>query len=66
MLTPMADDLPEAREHQAEILAQCGHLFEAGHLQVHVAHRLPLAEAAEAHRLIERGGVTGKIVLMVE
>lgn len=32
--------------------------------QMPVAHRLPLAEVAEAHRLMERGGVGGKILLI--
>jgi NADPH:quinone reductase-like Zn-dependent oxidoreductase len=31
-----------------------------------VARRMPLAEAAQAHRLLERGGVGGKIVLVTE
>jgi NADPH:quinone reductase-like Zn-dependent oxidoreductase len=30
---------------------------------VPVAHRLPLAEAANAHRLMLAGGINGKIVL---
>lgn len=29
-----------------------------------IAHRLPLAEAAEAHRIMERGGVGGKVLLV--
>lgn len=66
MLTPMVEDLPEARRNQAEILRQCGHLFDEGVLRVRLAERLALDEVAEAHRRIERGGVTGKIVLMVE
>ncbi|TAN80477.1 MAG: alcohol dehydrogenase, partial [Gallionella sp.] len=36
---------------------------EAGQLGVLVSHKLPLENAAEAHRLIEQGGVTGKIIL---
>jgi len=31
-----------------------------------VSHRLPLAQAAEAHRLIDAGGMIGKIVLTME
>jgi NADPH2:quinone reductase len=30
-----------------------------------IANRIPLAEARHAHELLEKGGVTGKIVLMV-
>ncbi len=35
-----------------------------GSLRMPIAHRLPLLEAAEAHRLIESRRVTGKILLM--
>jgi NADPH:quinone reductase-like Zn-dependent oxidoreductase len=35
----------------------------SGVIAMPVARRLPLTEAAEAHRLFERGGVGGKIVL---
>ena len=35
----------------------------AGDLAVPIARRLPLSEAREAHRLVERGGIGGKIVL---
>src|SRR5262249_3672039 len=31
-----------------------------------IAQRFPLAEARRAHELLEKGGVTGKIVLMVD
>jgi len=66
MLTPMYDDLHDARLHQADILTQCARLFDEGRLKVHVSHRLPLEDAAEAHRVIERGGLTGKVVLDVD
>ncbi len=45
-------------EHLAE-------LVDAGRLRPHVEHVLPLTEAARAHRLIETGHTTGKIVLTV-
>jgi NADPH:quinone reductase-like Zn-dependent oxidoreductase len=32
--------------------------------RVPIAHRLPLAEVARAHRLMEQGAVGGKIVLV--
>jgi NADPH2:quinone reductase len=32
---------------------------------VHVSHSLPLEQAAEAHRMIEAGGMVGKIVLTI-
>lgn len=38
-------------------------LVDEGQLRVPVARTLPLAEAAEAHRLLEEGHVAGKLVL---
>ncbi len=66
MLTPMYDDLAERRRHQTRILEECTHLFNQGELQVKVSHTLPLEAAAEAHRLIEQGGMTGKVVLTLD
>jgi NADPH2:quinone reductase len=63
MLTPMLRDLPEARAHHAQILAECGKLIEAGRLQVQVAQILDLEQAVEAHRQIETGHTQGKLVL---
>ncbi|MGQ9658628.1 MAG: zinc-dependent alcohol dehydrogenase family protein [Thermochromatium sp.] len=63
MLTPMLCDLPRARQHQAEILQRGGELIDRGELRVHVSQTFALAEAAEAHRLLEQGHVTGKLVL---
>jgi NADPH:quinone reductase-like Zn-dependent oxidoreductase len=40
-------------------------LTDTGKLRPHVAHTLPLAEAAKAHELIESGSIQGKIVLIV-
>lgn len=36
----------------------------AGRLRTRVARTLPFAEAAEAHRLVEAGGLQGKVVLV--
>jgi len=66
MLTPMYDGLTDARTHQAEILEQASRLFDQETLKIQVSHTLPLAEAAQAHRLIEQGGMVGKIVLVTE
>jgi enoyl reductase len=41
-------------------------LWEDGRLAVHVSATLPLAQATEAHRLIETGHVRGKVVLTRE
>ena len=63
MLTPQLRGLTAAREHQVDILRQCGELIDAGQLRLHVSRVLPLAQAAEAHRQIETGHTVGKVVL---
>ncbi len=63
MLTPMVLGLNDALAHHADILASCAGWMAEGKLKVHVSHRLPLVQAAEAHRLIAAGSMTGKIVL---
>ena len=45
-------------------LAELSRLADAGLLTPRVADTLPLASAAEAHRRMERGGATGKLVLL--
>jgi NADPH2:quinone reductase len=63
MLTPQLMHLHEERVRQRRILEQGAQLVDSGKLKVLVSHTLPLAEVAQAHRLIEQGGVSGKIVL---
>ena len=65
MLTPMLQDLPEAHEHQGDILNQCARLIDAGKLKPLVSKVLQLKDAAKAHGLIEGGHVQGKIVLTI-
>ncbi|WP_330319364.1 NADP-dependent oxidoreductase [Streptomyces platensis] len=38
-------------------------LVDTGALRVHLAHTLPLSDAAQAHRLIDSGTTMGKVVL---
>lgn len=64
MLTPMLRDLHEAREHHGEILRRCAGWIKSDRLSVHVSHTFPLAQAADAHRLIGEGHVQGKLVLL--
>jgi NADPH:quinone reductase len=66
MLTPQAMGLTDDRIRQREILEQGAALVEAGKLAVQVTRSLPLEQAAEAHRMIEAGGMTGKIVLTID
>ena len=56
----------EAERHQAEILQKCAGLFDEGKLRIELADTLPLAEATEAHRRIEGGGMQGKLVLRID
>jgi len=52
-------DPQRRRELTREVIA----LLAAGRIKPRVGARLPLAQAAEAHRLLESGAVLGKIVL---
>ena len=65
MLTPMLRDLAAARDKHIDILNQCALWADKGLLKLHVSKLLPLEAAAEAHRLIEAGHSTGKIVLTI-
>jgi len=66
MLTPQVMHLHDERVRQRKILEQGAALVDAGKLVVHVSHRLPLEQAAGAHRMIEAGGMIGKIVLTMD
>lgn len=63
MLTPQLLKLHDERIRQRKILEQGAQLVKAGQLGVLVSHRLPLEQAAEAHRLIEQSSMVGKIIL---
>ncbi|MEO1766030.1 zinc-dependent alcohol dehydrogenase family protein [Thiobacter aerophilum] len=65
MLTPTLLNLHEQRVHQRRILEEGARLVEADKLKVKVSHVLPLEEATRAHRMIEEGHTTGKIVLRI-
>lgn len=66
MLTPMLQGIVEAQQHHAEILEQCAKWIDAGKLKIQVSKTFPLFEAAKAHRLLENGSITAKIVLQIE
>ena len=66
MTTPQLMKLHDERIRQRRILEQCSKLIEDGDLGVLVSFALPLAEAQQAHRMIEQGGVMGKIILTME
>ena len=66
MLTPQVMHLHDERVRQRKILEQGAQLVEAGKLGVLMSMVMPLKDAAHAHRLIEKGGVTGKVVLVMD
>ncbi len=66
MLTPMLKGLVEEQIAQAKILEQCARLIDKQQLTIHVGQTFPLEQAAAAHRLLEGGSVTGKLVLLTE
>jgi len=66
MLTPLLQNLENEQRSQAKILEQCARLIDQGQLKIVVGQVFPLSEAAAAHRLIEAGGMTGKIVLSLQ
>ncbi|MGW4196493.1 NAD(P)H-quinone oxidoreductase [Streptomyces sp. NPDC005004] len=59
-----------SKEQKAEIVAevreQVWPMIESGAVQLVVDRRLPMSQAAEAHRLMEEGGHIGKILLVNE
>ena len=66
MLTPMYFGLTQARTHQTQILEYVARMIDDGRLRVHLSRTFPLAQAAEAHRLLEDGHLTGKLALTID
>ncbi|MBW1789575.1 MAG: zinc-binding dehydrogenase [Deltaproteobacteria bacterium] len=62
--TPLAPDLGKDNAWYRKTLTELLDLLAAGRIKPVVAERIPLAEAARAHELLERGGYAGKIVLI--
>lgn len=66
---PVADPARRISQHVVLVRPDSGLLeallrdVAAGLLRTRVAQTLPLAEAAQAHRLLEAGGLRGKVVL---
>jgi NADPH:quinone reductase-like Zn-dependent oxidoreductase len=61
---PLTPDLGKEPAWYRSTLAELLDLLAAGQIQPVVAARIPLAEAARAHELLERGGYAGKVVLV--
>lgn len=56
----------EARRAQTRILESAAPLFDSGELAISVSATLPLEQATEAHRMIEEGHTSGKVVLRID
>lgn len=63
MLTPQLMKMHDQRIRQRKILEEGAKLIEAGKLGVLVSRQMPLIEVGQAHKLIEKGGVMGKIIV---
>jgi NADPH:quinone reductase-like Zn-dependent oxidoreductase len=61
---PLAPDLGKDNAWYRETLTELLGLLAAGKIKPVVAERIPLAEAARVHELLERGGHAGKVVLV--
>lgn len=65
MTTPLYLGDQSARRRQTGILEEGSRLVDAGKLKVLVSETVPLEAAATAHRNVEAGHTTGKVVLKV-
>jgi NADPH:quinone reductase-like Zn-dependent oxidoreductase len=59
----LAEFAPTHNDWYRETLTELLNSLAAGSIKPAVAERIPLAEAARAHELLERGGHAGKVVL---
>jgi NADPH:quinone reductase-like Zn-dependent oxidoreductase len=66
MPAPSVFGWPEHRERQRRILEQAAAHFDAGDMRVEVGATFPLERAADSHRALEAGQVTGKAVLIMD
>jgi len=64
MLTPMLLGLDDRLAHQARIVAACLKRVAAGEIAPHICDRFGLSEVDEAHILLAKGSLAGKIVLV--
>jgi NADPH2:quinone reductase len=63
MLTPMLLGMQARLDHQAGLVAHGMQMLEQGKLEVHVGARYPLDDIVAAHRHLDSGSTTGKIVI---
>jgi NADPH:quinone reductase-like Zn-dependent oxidoreductase len=60
----LAEFAPAHIDWYCETLTELLDLLAAGRIKPVVAERIPLAKAARAHEVLERGGYAGKVVLV--
>jgi NADPH:quinone reductase-like Zn-dependent oxidoreductase len=63
---PLTPDLSKDNRWYRKTLAELLDLLAEGKIKPVLAERIPLAEAARAHDLLERGGYAGKVVLVTD
>lgn len=66
MLTPQLTNHLDAQLAQTKILEQCSRLIDQGGLKIHLHQTFPLEEAAQAHKILEAGGMMGKLALVMD
>ncbi len=66
MPAPSVFGWPEHRERQRAILEEAAVNFDSGDLRVQVGATFPLEQAADAHRALETGQVTGKVAVTMQ
>ena len=66
MLSPQIFGLDDRLRSQAAILEKAVGLAVDGTLKAHIAAEFSLADAAEAHRRIDAGSTTGKLILRMD
>ena len=63
VLTPMYYGIDSLKVRHRKILETCARLIDEGVLRVTLSKCFPLQDAKDAHRMLENGHTTGKIVL---
>ena len=66
MLSPLLFKLRNKQIYQTKILKECADLIDNGSLKIHLNSIMPLKYAAKAHKIIQDGHTTGKIVLEIK
>ena len=66
MLSPLLLNLKNKQIYQTKILKQCANLIDNGNLKIHLNSIIPLKYAEKAHKKIQDGHTSGKIVLEIK